>query len=361
MAPEGLGLIITAHAGEFLLWSGGGPSPLRLHLDGYQRRLADLADVCRGQRIGLFLGGLLPLSEEVGERLRACAAEDIRLTADREFRGQLRRLLPGLELPLAAAERAPVNALPVTLFSLVRDPVWRLLADLALPLPRRLALAVEEPWLALRTGRESLGEAFGNFLDTGGRLRDRVYGRTPPPHPSLAWGLSRIFPRTLILEPPLAAALGLRERWRRAGEPPPERWLLVYADWELTTAWALKGDRIAAGVAHATAALTVAKLNDLLAQLAGGWRLEEEVRLDGGLYAATRLLPEEPGPWRPVIVTGPAAARFAGLGDPLPPLPAGREESGHSENPGEDADDPLALVAAGLAAVLTPPPAAPTP
>jgi hypothetical protein len=377
VVPEGLGLIVTAREGRFLLWSGQGKGPLLLHLDGYERRFADLADVCRGQQIGLFLGGLLPLGEEVGTRLRECAGEGLHLSADREFRGQLRRLLPGLELPLTPAERPPVNALPVTLFSLVRDPVWRLLADLAIPLPRRLALVVEEPWLALRADRESLGEAFGHFLDIGGRLSDRIYGRIPPPHPSLAWGMSRIFPRAPILEPPLAAALGLRERWRRAGQPLPERWLLVYAGWGMTTVWALRGDRIAAGVAHATAALTAAKLNDLLAQLAAGWRLDEEVRLDGGLYAATRLLPEEPGPWRPVIVTGPAAADFAVLGDPPPPLAGSstggsfyrvesRPTAGSSAAPSAaaggpqaelpaDADRPLALVAEGLAALLTSP------
>ncbi len=371
MVPEGLGLIITAHEGGFLLWSGQGGAPLRLGLDGYSRRFAELVDVCRDDKIGLFLGGLLPLSEGIGRQLAGCAGGNLHLSADREFRSQLKRLLPGVELPLSPAERPPVNALPVTLFSLVRDPVWRLLQDLALPLPRRLALAVEEPWLGLRADRDRLGEGFGHFLDTGGWLRDRVFGRTPPPHPSLAWGLAQIFPRTLILEPVAAAALGLRARWRAASQPPPERWLLVYAGRDQVTAWALKGERVFAGVSHATAALDEARLNDLLAQLSAGWRLEEEVRLDGGLYAGTRLLPEEPGPWRPVIVTGPAAARFAALADPPPPPPGSSTESsvspaesrtpaGSSAAPPSGADGPLALVADGLAALLTSPkPAAP--
>lgn len=351
MEPDGLGLIVTASEGALRLWPGEGSRPLCLHLDGYRRRFSDLIKVCREDRIGLFLGGLLPLDRGLGDQLAQAAGEGVHLTGDREFRGQLRRLLPGLELPVASAERPPVNALPLTLFSLVRDPVWRLLSDLAIPLPRRLALVVEEPWDGLWAEREHLGEGFGHFLDVGGRLRDRVFGRTPPPYPTLAWGLSQIFPGTRILEPITAAVLGVLAQSRRNGEPPPERWLMAYAGQAQTTVWALRGDRVAAGLSHATAALTASKLNDLLAQLSAGWRLDEEVRLDGGLYAATRLLPEEPGPWRPVIVTGPAAGEFAALADPAPPsspllkLCDGSPVEAYSQT----------WVAMGLAAALTPP------
>jgi hypothetical protein len=313
-AASDLGLIATPRELRVLL-PADGPAGIELRLPGYLDQLSALLRLCREERVPPHLGSVLPLEPAILESLGEFSAADIHLWADREFQTHFQRLFPGTDLPLRTAAHPPSGTFPINPWSLVRDPVWRLLAELAIPLPRRLVLSVEEPWWALFRSRDTAGDLFSHFLDAGGSPTDLPRPGAPPPHPSLAWGLSRVCSRCLFIAPPVAALIGLQERWVRESPRLPERWFLVHAGRSLATVWALQGGRVRAGLAHHTDRLTPAKLHDYLVQLARGNDLHEEVRLDGGLYAVTRLVPDEAGPWRPVVVTGPRADLIAGLAD----------------------------------------------
>jgi len=318
-----LGLMVTPRASRVLLQSET-DAGVELRLTGYADRLSEVLRTCREERVPPHLGGVLPLSAEHVDAIQLLAEADIHIWADREFQMQLVRLFPGTDLPLRAAAHPPTGTFPVNPWTLVRDPVWRLLVELAIPLPRRLVLAVEEPWASLHRTRDQAGDLFSHFLDAGGAAADLAHPAVQP-YPSLAWGLSQVFSNSLFIAPPTAALIGLQ-----AGHPLlrpvlPARWFLVHAGAALTTVWVLKGSQIRAGLAHRTDRLTSAKLGDYLIQLASGHDLNSEVRLDGGLFAATRLLPEEEGPWRPVIVTGPGAGPLASCADGWPQVPSGRD------------------------------------
>jgi len=88
---------------------------------------------------------------------------------------------------------------------------------------------------------------------------------------------------------------------------------MVHAESEVTTAFAIKDDRIRAGLKHQTHCLTSDTLNEYLVQMISGRRFEKELLMDGGLFAQTRLLPEEEGPWCPVFLTGSRAKDFSSL------------------------------------------------
>ncbi len=318
-----LGLMVTPHAlrVQFLPEASSG---LELRLSGYAERLAELFHICLAERVPPHLGGLLPLETEHVELLRLFPKAEIPLWADREFQLQLDRLFPGANLLLRASAHPPTGTFPVNPWTLVRDPVWRLLAELAIPLPRRLVLSVEEPWESLYRTRDQTGDLFSHFLDSGGAAADLAHPAVPP-YPTLAWGLSRVFSNCHFIAPPAAALVGLQEHHPLMRPALPARWFLVHAGAVLTTVWVLKGSKIRAGLAHRTDRLNPAKLRDYLIQLASGHDLNREVRLDGGLFATTRLLPEEEGPWRPVIVTGPGAEVLAPCADGWPHEPVDRD------------------------------------
>ncbi|HOB53474.1 MAG TPA: DUF1786 family protein [Acidobacteriota bacterium] len=318
-----LGLMVTPRASRILLQSETSAG-VELRLTGYADRLSELLRTCREERVPPHLGGMLPLAEEQVDAIRLLAEADIPIWTDREFQLQLERLFPGTDLPLRAAIHPPAGTFPVNPWTLVRDPVWRLLAELAIPLPRRLVLAVEEPWASLHRTRDQAGDLFSHFLDSGGAAADLAHPAVQP-YPSLAWGLSRVFSNSLFVAPPAAALIGLQAGHPLLRPTLPARWFLVHAGAALTTVWVLKGSQIRAGLAHRTDRLTPAKLGDYLIQLASGHDLNSEVRLDGGLFAATRLLPEEEGPWRPVIVTGPGAEPLAPCADGWPQEPSSRD------------------------------------
>ncbi|NLI46148.1 MAG: DUF1786 domain-containing protein [Acidobacteria bacterium] len=318
-----LGLMVTPRASRVLLQSGTSAG-IELRLTGYAERLSELLRTCCEERVPPHLGGMLPLAVEHVDAIRLLAGADIPIWADREFQLQLERLFPGTDLPLRTAAHPPAATFPVNPWTLVRDPVWRLLVELAIPLPRRLILAVEEPWMSLHRSRDQAGDLFSHFLDSGGAAADLVHPAVQP-YPSLAWGLSRVFSNSLFVAPPAAALIGLQAGHPLLHPAQPARWFLVHAGVAITTVWVLKGSQIRAGLAHRTDRLTPAKLGDYLIQLASGHDLNSEVRLDGGLFAATRLLPEEEGPWRPVIVTGPGAEPLALCADGWPPELSGRD------------------------------------
>jgi len=318
-----MGLMVTPRASRVLLQSET-TAGVELQLTGYADRLSELLRTCREEQVPPHLGGMLPLAAEHVDAIRLLAEAGIPIWADREFQLQLDRLFPGTDLSLRAAAHPPAGTFPVNPWTLVRDPVWRLLVELAIPLPRRLVLAVEEPWASLHRTRDQAGDLFSHFLDSGGAASDLTQPAVQP-YPSLAWGLSRVFSNSLFVAPAAAAFIGLQAGHPLLRPALPARWFLVHAGAALTTVWVLKGSLIRAGLAHRTDRLTPAKLGDYLIQLASGHDLNSEVRLDGGLFAATRLLPEEEGPWRPVIVTGPGAESLAPCADGWPQEPSGRD------------------------------------
>lgn len=303
-----LAVLLTPEATTLALRPASGRR-LTLNLAGYQSRLVHLLDLCRQEKIPVFLGGALPITTQLSEQLALCRDAGLRLHADREFRQAFRHQGGSGDISLEPASLPPTGAFPLSLFTLVRDPLWRVLQDAAIPLPRRIAFAVEDPLEVLRRQRDILADTFSHFLYTGGHLADRVAGRALPPPHGMAAALLRIFPEGVFIDPPTAALLGIRARL----SDELTRWILVHAGGETVTVLAVEGERIRGGFRHAVAATDTRRLNEYIAQLVAGRRFEEELRLDDGLYVGSRLLPEEEGPWEPVILCGFTASRYADL------------------------------------------------
>jgi len=330
MGNGSLGLWIGARETRFLLLPPSGRL-LRLHLEGYRQRLHRLLHSCLEERLPVFLGGRWPVDEEAAALLERLAGAGLSLLANRDFRQSFEAHFPESELPLQSAALPPSGALAITPLRVLQEPVWQVLSELAIPLPRRLVLAVDEPWPRLPSDRARQAEAFSHFLDAGGRHWQMSATRVIPPDCTLAWELLQLFPPARIYSAAGAAVTAVLRHWRKGRVALPERWIFIHAGRELTTILALAQDRVAAGIAHRTEALGLPKLSDYLTQLAGGSRLGEEVVLDGGLLADTRLLPGDAGPWAVVLSGGPAGDRFRELetGAPLP-----RPESGDWEEDG---------------------------
>ena len=330
MAGRAMGLWIGARETRFLL-PGDSGRLLRLSLEGYRQRLHRLLQSSLEDRLPVFLGGRWPVDEEAVALLERLAGSGLTLLADRDFRHHFQACCPESDLMLRQASLPPAGASVLTPIELFQEPAWRVLSELAIPLPRRLVLAVDEPWPRNPAHRARQAEAFSHFLDTGGVHWQMSATRVIPLDCTLAWELLQLFPQARVYSAPGAAVSALIRQWRALPEALPGRWIFIHAGHETTTVLALERDRVLAGIAHRTEALGLPKMADYLTQLAAGCQLGEEVVLDGGLFADTRILPGDRGPWLRVVTGGPAGDRFGPLaaGEAVPPPESGDwEEEG---------------------------------
>lgn len=183
---------------------------------------------------------------------------------------------------------------------------------LSVPARELTWIAYEEPRLALERDGEIRAGWFDLFLDAGGDLADLFLPARHPVPGHWERALAENFPEAGLVPLAGAAAWG---GWNcRPEGRPTGNWMMVHAGTATTTVWAMQGRRIRAGWQHATRALSPVKLKDWLVQLARGQDLDDEIQLDGGLFASTRLLPEDPSVWEPILLTGPAAATFRATG-----------------------------------------------
>jgi len=310
MGQTKLGIMMRADDGQLFLSSPSGQE-LQLSLWGYRQRLHQLVQLCREDRIPLFLNGHIPLDGGTVDLLREMTAAGVHLWADRTFRAFLQERHPDAGLDIRPAHEPPPGAYPVSVFTMIRDPIWRILQDLAIPLPRRMAAVVEPPPAEIPAS--TMGEYFSHFLDSGGLITDLTAERHRWFKNNLLSSLREIFPQCQVTDMASAALLGALRTHDTLRRHPDTGWLLVHAGAEICTVFALKNRRLWAAFAHDTTRLTPGTLNEYLAQLMAGRRFERELLLDGGLFLQTRLLPEETGPWDPLLLTGEDAARFATL------------------------------------------------
>lgn len=310
MGHTRLGIIVQADRGQLFLFPPSG-SELKLELWGYRQRLHQLVQLCREDRIPVFLHGYLPLDEPAIHLLRQLQSDGIPLWADRHFRSLLNEHYPDAGLQMSPAHQPPAGTYPISVFTLIRDPLWRILQDLAIPLPRRMAAIVEQS--PPRISPAPLGEYFSHFLDSGGLITDLIGERHRWFKNNLLSSLRQIFPQCQVTDPASAALLGALRTHVSLRRHPESGWLLIHAGPDICTVYAIKNNRLWAAFAHHSPRLSVETLNEYLAQLVAGRRFERELLLDGGLFLQTRLLPEEPGPWEPILLTGDGAARFASL------------------------------------------------
>lgn len=326
MLPPQLGILLTPGENVLLLLSGSAEATL--HLPGYRDRLDQLLAGCLAGRLPVSLSGPLPVFPSSLELLAKFPASGLPLFGDREFRGVLRRLYPEASPALAPSTEAPAGAYVLAAQAVFHDPIWQIFEELAIPLPRRIVCAVEDPFFERPPGPAFAGDWFDLFLDSGGHPLDLVL-KAGYPHQEMITGmLYRLFPQAWFLDSTAASLFGALSRMREDGVEIPPCWMLIHSGEEFTTVLALKRKTILAGFRHRTKQLTAPKLCDFIVQLGRGIHLEQEILLDGGLFAATRLLPEEEGPWTPWILTGPAAPGFADL-------PAQRENMRPENRPAE--------------------------
>jgi hypothetical protein len=312
MSSTRLGLNLKANSCRLMLVSAAGRQ-LTLELWGYQERLHQLIQICQEERIPVYLNGYLPLDDEAIFLLRQLQDRGVRLWANRSFRSSMRDLYPDTGLEFRGAHQPPPGTYPISVFSLIRDPVWRVLQDLAIPLPRRMAAIVEPPRHGPDQRMLSLGEYFSHFLDSGGLITDLVTGQRRWPRHSLIAALLEIFPQCKVTDPASAAMLGAIRTvgtLRRNGD---SGWILIHTGPEVCTVYAIRNSRMRAAFAHYTDRLTADTLNEYIGQLLAGRRFERELLLDGGLFLQTRLLPEDQGPWELILLTGAEADKFSSL------------------------------------------------
>lgn len=286
---------------------------------GYATLLDGVLDDCQEGAIPLRLAGPLPLLPRHWERLRKWPIPN-GLSSDREFSEHASTHSPGF--PPLPRERVEGTFLlnPEQLFLAPAQTTLRMEGAAEIP----TAWLLEEPPPVDDSSWRFRGEVFASFLDTGGIPPELAQGGAGAPPPvGAVWWLTGILPSTRFLNGAGAAILG-------ATSPPLKmsRSVVIHADHEVTSAFALSDGRVRAGFAHRTQALSPSCLEDYLIRMVSGAQFEADLLLDGGFFAASRLTPSPLERWNTFPPCGPAAHRFSALTSPGLELPRPLDELG---------------------------------
>lgn len=137
-------------------------------------------------------------------------------------------------------------------------------------------------------------QVLSHVLDSGGRVADLYHHDRNRPFPGLQLEALRQLPGALVASAPgFTLAAGL-VRAREAGPAEGESLAWVHAGPHRTTVFCLRerrpraGFRLTAVFAHRTPLLNPGKLEDYILRTVAGNLLDEEIRLDGGLFAEIR-------------------------------------------------------------------------
>lgn len=294
MESDDTGLILRVRpaSSEVVLVSSRSRRLLRLGVHGYVERFLWLLDACLWEGVPVFLGGRLELGDDIVRKLREFPAKGSRVFSDASFLALMESSYPGDASQILLSKSCPSEAYPITWFSLVRDQAWRIHEELALPLPRRVVVSVEEPCFEVRSS-EGWSSFVNLFLDSGGHVRDLVWRKSHPPSFGLSSELFHVFPHSRIVSPPTAAIYGLLHRESESGIPPQRHRVVVHAGETATSACFLSGDRVRAWMMHDTRRLCREKIEETVIRMGDGARLDSEVYLDGGCFAHSRIFPGE--------------------------------------------------------------------
>jgi uncharacterized protein (DUF1786 family) len=209
--------------------------------------------------------------------------------------------------------RRPRGALPVRLGDLRLDLLSKALAPFGIPLPREVAVAVQDHGFnPSGSNRRLRFQYWEHFLASGGRLGDLIY-LEPPPQMTRMQAVRRDAPEAALMDTCAAAVWGVLGD-ARAAKMQKEGFIALNLGNQHTFAAFVRGRHILGICEHHTGKMNRRKIQVLLARFGRKTLANEEVFADGGHGCAYAPgFPVRREPW-PVAVTGPRRSLAEGLG-----------------------------------------------